>query len=71
MARLVVTSFLAYITEWHRLCEQVQWHVGGQVPVVYWLRGTSGGGFAGRVEEERRRRRVRALRSTAANPPDP
>eukprot|EP00983_Pelagomonas_calceolata_P041494 1138096-Pelagomonas_calceolata.AAC.1 len=35
------------------------------------FQGTSGGGFSGRVEEERKRRRVRALRSMAANPPDP
>eukprot|EP00983_Pelagomonas_calceolata_P014292 455725-Pelagomonas_calceolata.AAC.1 len=33
--------------------------------------GTSGGGFAGRAAEERRRRRVRESRSMAANPPDP
>eukprot|EP00983_Pelagomonas_calceolata_P098217 1158323-Pelagomonas_calceolata.AAC.4 len=33
--------------------------------------GTSGGKFAGRMEEERRRRRVRALRSMVAEPPDP
>eukprot|EP00983_Pelagomonas_calceolata_P032307 1014088-Pelagomonas_calceolata.AAC.1 len=34
------------------------------------LGGLLGGGFAGRVEEERRRRSVWALRSMAANPPD-
>eukprot|EP00983_Pelagomonas_calceolata_P107061 1159303-Pelagomonas_calceolata.AAC.2 len=35
------------------------------------FQGTSGGGFAGRVAEESRRRRVWASRSMAANPPDP
>jgi len=35
------------------------------------FQGTSGGGFAGRAAEESRRRRVRASRSMAANPPDP
>eukprot|EP00983_Pelagomonas_calceolata_P099111 1158423-Pelagomonas_calceolata.AAC.1 len=33
--------------------------------------GTSGGGFAGHVVEEHRRRRVQASRSMADNPPDP
>eukprot|EP00983_Pelagomonas_calceolata_P065748 1148714-Pelagomonas_calceolata.AAC.2 len=35
------------------------------------FQGTSGGGVAGRVTEESRRRRVRASRSMADNPPDP
>eukprot|EP00983_Pelagomonas_calceolata_P029573 926574-Pelagomonas_calceolata.AAC.2 len=40
------------------------------VPDTLHLHGTYGGGF-GRVAVESRRRRVRASRSMASNPPDP